>query len=63
VKILLLCSSFNGLTQRVWVELRRAGHDVAWQQAVDDETVRAAVDLLDPDLVLCRTTCGAAVLP
>ena len=33
MKILLLCSSFNGLTQRVWVELRRAGHDVTWQQA------------------------------
>jgi putative two-component system hydrogenase maturation factor HypX/HoxX len=53
VKILLLCSSFNGLTQRVWVELRRAGHTVAWQQAVDDDTVRLAVDALDPDLIVC----------
>ena len=53
MKILLLCSSFNGLTQRVWVELRRAGHDVAWQQAVDDDAVRLAVDALDPDLIVC----------
>ena len=41
MKILLLCSSFNGLTQRVWIELRRAGHEVSWQTAVDDGTVRA----------------------
>jgi putative two-component system hydrogenase maturation factor HypX/HoxX len=53
VKILLLCSSFNGLTQRVWLELRRAGHEVVWRQAVDDDVVRAAVDVLDPDLIIC----------
>ncbi len=28
VRILLLCSSFNGLTQRVWTDLRADGHDV-----------------------------------
>ena len=28
MRILLLCSAFNGLTQRVWVELRQAGHEV-----------------------------------
>lgn len=53
MKVLLLCSSFNGLTQRVWVELRRAGHEVAWRLGVDEEAVRAAVDVLDPDLILC----------
>ena len=53
MKILLLCSSFNGLTQRVWVELRRRGHEVTWRQAVDDDTVRAAVDALDPELIIC----------
>lgn len=53
MKILLLCSSFNGLTQRVWIELRRAGHTVSWQVAVDDDTVRAVVDAVDPDLILC----------
>ena len=30
VKVLLLCSSFNGLTQRAWTGATRAGHDVAW---------------------------------
>jgi putative two-component system protein, hydrogenase maturation factor HypX/HoxX len=52
VKILLLCSSFNGLTQRVWVELRRAGHEVSWCVAEGD-VLRATVDAVDPDLVLC----------
>ena len=29
MRILLLCSAFNGLTQRAWIELREAGHDVS----------------------------------
>src|SRR4051812_7062815 len=53
VKILLLCSSFNGLTQRVWIELRRAGHDVSWTVMDTDDVLRATVDAVDPDLVLC----------
>ena len=28
MRIMLLCSAFNGLTQRVWIELRAAGHEV-----------------------------------
>ena len=28
LRILLLCSAFNGLTQRAWIELRADGHDV-----------------------------------
>ena len=31
VKVLLLCSAFNGLSQRAWIELRGAGHDVPVQ--------------------------------
>jgi putative two-component system hydrogenase maturation factor HypX/HoxX len=53
MKILLLCSSFNGLTQRVWIALRRAGHDVSWQIADDDAVVRARVAATEPDLILC----------
>ena len=33
MKILLLCSAFNGLSQRVWIELRAAGHEVRVQLA------------------------------
>ena len=53
MKVLLLCSSFNGLTQRVWVELRRAGHEVTWAVHDGDDALRATVAALDPDLVLC----------
>lgn len=53
MKILLLCSSFNGLTQRVWIELRRAGYDVSRAVAAGDDALRAAVEAADPDLVLC----------
>jgi putative two-component system hydrogenase maturation factor HypX/HoxX len=53
MKVLLLCSAFNGLSQRVWIELRREGHHVVVQTADTDDVVRAAVDRLRPDLVLC----------
>ena len=53
LRILLLCSGFNGLSQRVWVELREAGHHVETQLAGDPDAVRAAVEALDPDLVIC----------
>ena len=34
MKILLLASAFNGLTQRTWLELRRAGHEVSVELSV-----------------------------
>ncbi len=53
MRILLLCSAFNGLSQRAWIELRELGHDVRVQLAADDgEMVRAVADF-DPSLVLC----------
>ena len=53
MRILLLCSSFNGLSQRVWTDLRNAGHDVTTQVATSDDAVRDAVAATDPGLVLC----------
>jgi len=53
MRILLLCTAFNGLTQRAWIELRAAGHHVVVQRAGDDEVVRAAVAAAEPDLVIC----------
>jgi putative two-component system protein, hydrogenase maturation factor HypX/HoxX len=53
MRILLLCSAFNGLTQRTWIELREAGHEVQVQVATDEDAVRAAVTAMDPDLVIC----------
>ncbi|MBN6054882.1 formyl transferase [Nonomuraea sp. RK-328] len=53
MRILLLCSSFNGLTQRAWLELRRAGHDVTVELALSEQAMLEAVTLAKPDLVIC----------
>jgi putative two-component system hydrogenase maturation factor HypX/HoxX len=53
VKIMLLCSAFDGLTQRVWAELRAAGHPVRVQLAGDAEAMCAAVIDHEPDLIIC----------
>ncbi len=53
MKIMLLCSAFNGLTQRVWAELRAAGHPVRVQLAGDAEAMCAAVTDHQPDLIIC----------
>ena len=53
MKILLLCSAFNGLTQRAWIELRRAGHEVTVEFASSEETIVSAVRLFEPELIIC----------
>jgi putative two-component system protein, hydrogenase maturation factor HypX/HoxX len=53
VKVLLLCSSFNGLSQRAWTELRGAGHDVRVQPATHPDSVIAAAAAFEPDVVIC----------
>ncbi|MFI7689699.1 enoyl-CoA hydratase-related protein [Nonomuraea sp. NPDC049655] len=53
MRILLLCSSFNGLTQRAWLELRRAGHDVSVELAISERVMVEAAELVKPDLVIC----------
>ncbi|MFG3056195.1 hydrogenase maturation protein [Kitasatospora sp. NPDC048239] len=53
MRILLIASAFNSLTQRVHTELRERGHQVAVQLALGDEQMRAAVDRTDPELIVC----------
>ncbi|WP_125773127.1 enoyl-CoA hydratase-related protein [Antribacter gilvus] len=56
MKILLLASAFNGLTQRVWCALREEGHDVGVELAPafpGPAALTAAVESADPDLILC----------
>jgi putative two-component system hydrogenase maturation factor HypX/HoxX len=50
---MILCSSFNGLSQRVWADLREARHAVTVQPATDPAAVVAAVRALDPELIVC----------
>ncbi|KAB1142431.1 hydrogenase maturation protein [Streptomyces luteolifulvus] len=53
MRILLLASAFNSLTQRVHAELRDLGHPVGVELALgDDEDLTAAVRRHVPDLVI-----------
>ena len=62
LRIMLLCSAFNGLTQRVWIELLAAGHEVVVQQAGDDEALGAAMVKNQPDLLICPFCANACPL-
>lgn len=53
MRILLLSSAFNSLTQRVWDELCARGHHVSVELYADAERVSAAASAAQPDLVLC----------
>jgi putative two-component system hydrogenase maturation factor HypX/HoxX len=53
VRILLLVTAFNGLSQRAWCALREAGHEVAVQLSTSAEDVIDAVRAADPELILC----------
>ncbi|MGW8353988.1 hydrogenase maturation protein [Streptomyces wedmorensis] len=52
MRILLVASSFNSLTQRVLVELRDRGHTVPVEVTPDGAAVREAVARHAPDLVV-----------
>ncbi|MFD0275224.1 hydrogenase maturation protein [Kitasatospora sp. NPDC127111] len=52
MRILLVASAFNSLTQRVHAELRDQGHTVEVHLAGDDEALRAAVRRCAPELVI-----------
>lgn len=53
VRILLLCTSYNSLTQRAHIELASSGHAVAIALSISEQVMRDAVALHDPDLILC----------
>ncbi len=52
MRILLIASAFNSLTQRVEAELADRGHAVTFALATDDAAMRAAVARDEPQLVL-----------
>ncbi|SEF90170.1 putative two-component system protein, hydrogenase maturation factor HypX/HoxX [Actinacidiphila yanglinensis] len=52
MRVLLIASAFNSLTQRVQVELRDRGHAVAVALVHDAATVRAAAGGYDPELII-----------
>jgi putative two-component system protein, hydrogenase maturation factor HypX/HoxX len=52
MRILLIASAYNSMTQRVHVELADRGHEVAVELALGDDQMRAGVRRYDPDLVI-----------
>src|SRR5215471_14362413 len=52
MRILLMASAYNSLTQRVHVELADRGHEVAVELALGDSVMREAARRHGPDLVI-----------
>ena len=52
MRILLMASAYNSLTQRVHVELADRGHEVTVELALGDEVMRRAVRRHSPDLII-----------
>lgn len=52
MRVLMLTHAFNGLTQRLYVELARRGHDLSVEFDIDDAVTAEAVDLFRPDVLL-----------
>jgi putative two-component system hydrogenase maturation factor HypX/HoxX len=53
LKIILLASAFNGLTQRAWLELRQAGHSPSVVLFTDAAAVCEQIEHSGADLVIC----------
>ena len=51
LKILLLVSAFNSLTQRVYCFLKENGHQVSVQFSIDDESMINAVEEFEPQII------------
>jgi len=52
MRILLVASAYNSLTQRVHAELADREHEVSVELALGDEVIREGVRCWDPDLVI-----------
>src|SRR5208282_6371018 len=52
MRILLLTHTFNSLSQRLFVELEAAGHEVSVEFDVNDAVTHEAVDLFRPDCLV-----------
>ncbi len=52
MRILLLCHSFNSLSQRLFAELKARGHVLSVELDISDDVTREACELFKPDLVL-----------
>jgi putative two-component system hydrogenase maturation factor HypX/HoxX len=52
MRILLIVHAFNSLSQRLYVELARDGHELSLEFDIHERVTREAIDLFRPDLIL-----------
>jgi putative two-component system protein, hydrogenase maturation factor HypX/HoxX len=52
MKVLLLTTAHNSMSQRAWVELTERGHQVSIELALEDKMMIEAVELYRPDLII-----------
>jgi putative two-component system protein, hydrogenase maturation factor HypX/HoxX len=52
MRILLMASAYNSMTQRVHAELTDRGHEVSVELALGDEVMRDGIRRYDPDLII-----------
>lgn len=52
MRILLLCHSFNSLSQRLYAELQARGHTLSVELDIADSVTEEACALFQPDLLL-----------
>ena len=55
MRILLVASAYNSMTQRVQAQLVDRGHEVSVELALGDEVMREGVRRFNPDLVIVPT--------
>lgn len=53
MKILFLCTAHNSLSQRLYLELMAAGHDISIEYALSDKVMLEAVELFQPNIIIC----------
>lgn len=52
MRVLFLTHSFNGLSQRLYVELEERGHDISVEFDINDRVTLEAVETFRPDLIV-----------
>ena len=53
MRVLLIVSAFNSLTQRVFCTLRDLHHEVSVKYAVDNEKILEEIERFRPDIIFC----------
>ena len=53
MRILLISTSYNGLTQHAHLELLALGHEVSIELSLSDAVMIEGVELFQPDLIIC----------